>query len=177
MTDDVNEPNEQEASKTSLFKKKCCKIEAAGISSSFWWLKPDFLAHNFTPPPPQTNHSAHRYLLQSTNKRQQKSVAYSIIVNRKVTLDGLKMSTSKIHVCSWSLTKLSSLLTWGGLSHEATSRHTVSGSPVAFDWLLLLNLLIDWAVDGPAVIAVCCSCQCCLSMSAAAAGGAERLSG
>lgn len=42
---------------------------------------------------------------------------------------------------------------------------------------LLVKLLLDRAADGPAVIAVCCSCPFCPSMSAAAAGGAERLSG
>lgn len=42
---------------------------------------------------------------------------------------------------------------------------------------LLLGRLVRRAASAPAVIAVCRSCPFCPSMSAAAAGGAERLSG
>lgn len=42
---------------------------------------------------------------------------------------------------------------------------------------LLLGRLVRRVAGAPAVIAVCRSCPFCPSMSAAAAGGAERLSG
>lgn len=81
------------------YLREMCKIEASGISSSLWWPKLDFLAHHFTP----TNHKAHCYLLQYTNKKAAEKCGIYCLTE-KVTLDGLK-GAPKLLVCNWSLKK------------------------------------------------------------------------
>lgn len=167
-----DEAKEQEASETSLSKKE---IEASGIFSSLQWLTFDFLAHYVT----LTHQNAHCYLLQSTNKKAAKKRCGVYCSTEK----SLKMSSAVLLLVTGVLKKktknflvpeMRRPLRWGGPKNIF---QTWSRSPVAFDWLLLLNLFKGRAVDHPAVSAVCCSCRCCPSMSAAAAGGAERLSG
>lgn len=167
------EAKEQEASETSS-SKKFVKLRHWGSCSSLWRLKIDGVAHNFTP----TNHNAHRYLLQSTNKKAAKKV-WHILLNRKVTLDGLKMSSPMLLVCNWSLKK-NHPDSWNEeasqMRGQTSSRHTAKVQQPLTDYCYW-TCSKDRAVDHPAVSAVGRSCQCWPSMSAAAAGGVERLSG
>lgn len=80
------------------------------------------------------------------------------------TIAGLKLSSTKLLVRNWNLKKV--------LNEEATQ---VSGPSIAHT--RSTGLFTKPVQRPPAVSAVCRSCQCCPSTSAADAGGAERLFG